>query len=123
MTFCSQNQHIREEASHSYAEKFLLYKSYTSKMKPLGKMFKKNYPKGSVQKEACTFASKGTPMFEEASLCRRLFSAWFTWILDSSGLCLQPPQSPGVSYVLSPPSSTPASHLPSTSATTMSNTS
>lgn len=61
-TFCSQNQRIREEATHSYAEKFLLYKSYTSKMKPQGKMFKKNYPKGSDQKEACMFASCLAPV-------------------------------------------------------------
>lgn len=76
-TFCSQNQRIREEASHNYTEKFLLYKSYTSKMKPQGKMFKKNYPKGSDQKEAYMFAIRRTPMSEEILLCRRPFQACF----------------------------------------------
>lgn len=112
-TNVSGKKHIMGMQSNSYC---------TGKVKPQGKMFKKNDPK------KMTISRKRASSLAKEHQLKRHRSAGipsesvFHGASKSTGLCLQPPKSSGVSYALNLPSSSPAPHLP-TSTTSISNTS
>lgn len=98
-------------------------KSYTSKTSHKGRCLGKAIQKVMTRTKCINPLAKEHQCWKRDHFAGVPSESVFQGVLKAMYLHLQPPKSSGVSRVLNPPSSAPASHLLSISATTISDTS